>query len=133
MQKKNMPISNEFNISANASIYTKIGLNWSWDIGGGEGGVEYIPFLCVFTKYQVRNTPMLRFREIGFKIPIFLWNLEHTLDPKCSISVATGVWTDLVLSERVETQSWIKARGRVKERPLILIWGGGGRRINTLK
>ncbi len=49
--------------------------NWlSWDIGG----FENIHFLCIFLKFQVRNTPISWFREIGFKIPLFLWNLDCT-------------------------------------------------------
>ncbi len=31
-----------------------------------------------FTKFQVKNTPILQFREICFKIPLFSWNVEHT-------------------------------------------------------
>ncbi len=45
---------------------------------------HYIHFLFVFTKYQVRNTPILWFCKIGFKIHLFLWKLEHTLEHKCS-------------------------------------------------
>ncbi len=46
-------------------------------------------------KYQVRNTPILKFREMFFKIPLFSLNLEQTLDANCFRRVATGervVW-----------------------------------------
>ncbi len=48
-----------------------------------------------FTKFQVKIT---WFQKIGFKIPLFLWNLEHTLDhksPPCfrpSTSVPPFIW-----------------------------------------
>ncbi len=45
-----------------------------------------------FTKFQIKITLISRFREIGFKIPLFSWNLEHTLDHKCLWRVATGTW-----------------------------------------
>ncbi len=68
--QNNLPTSddsNHANISANASIYTEIGFKMGWDIGG----FQNIPFMCLFIKFQVRNTPILWFHEIGFKIPIF--------------------------------------------------------------
>ncbi len=43
---------------------------------------KYTPFFKGFTIFQVKNTPISRFREIGFKIPLYSWNLEHTLDHK---------------------------------------------------
>ncbi len=50
---------------------------------------KYTLILEVFPKFQVKNTPISRLRGIGFKIPLFLWNLEHTFDHKCSWRVAT--------------------------------------------
>ncbi len=52
--------------------------------------VKIYPFFEGFTKFLVKNTPISRFREIGFKIPLFSWKLEHTLDHKWPWRVATG-------------------------------------------
>ncbi len=53
-------------------------------------GFKIYPFLGGFTKFQVNNTPISWFHEIGFKIPLFSWNLEHTLDHKCPWRFPTG-------------------------------------------
>ncbi len=34
-----------------------------------------------FHEISGKNNPISQFCEIGFKIPLFSWNLEHTLDP----------------------------------------------------
>ncbi len=41
------------------------------------GDFKIYLFLCVFMKCQVRNTPISRFCEIGFKIPDFLEIRTH--------------------------------------------------------
>ncbi len=56
------------------------------------GGGEYIPFLHIFMTYHVKNAPISWFRKTGFKILLFLWYLEHILDPKCSRRVTAAIY-----------------------------------------
>ncbi len=51
-----------------------------------------------FMKFQVKNTHISWFHDIGFKIPLFSWNLEHPLDHKCPWRVVTGIGPSLSLT-----------------------------------
>ncbi len=63
----------------------------------GGSGVIYTLFVGFYERSGNKHLPppIPRFREIVFKIPLFSWNLEHTLDPKCSRRVATGSHSNL--------------------------------------
>ncbi len=52
---------------------------------------QNIPLFVGFHEISGKNTRISRFCEIGFKISLFSWNLEHTLDHKCLWRVATGL------------------------------------------
>ncbi len=53
-------------------MYTEIGLQKSWDIDE----FHNIPFLFVFIKLQVRNTPISWFAKLAVKYPYYqdIWN-----------------------------------------------------------
>ncbi len=95
------------NILTDSSLYVaESQVHWKqmiddWSQESSKYVVKIYPFLGGFTKFQVKNTPISRFREIVFKIPLFSWNLEHTLDHKCPWRVATGYAVCIPLSDDV--------------------------------
>ncbi len=65
---------------------------------------EMSKYTCVFVfmTLQVRKIPISQFHEIGFKIPLFLWNFKHTWDPKVHQRVTTGlIWVSIIIAVKV--------------------------------
>ncbi len=68
----------------------------SWQISRKLKIVSKYPPFWGFSRNFSEKHPISRFRETGFKIPLFSWNLELTLDHKCPWRVATGMKTWLI-------------------------------------